>query len=678
MELSLLQEAVIVLAFAVLFEYVSHRLRLPAMGGLLIAGVLIGPHGLGLIRSSAAVELLAELGAVTLLFTVGVEFSLERLLRWKRSVLVAGPLQVVLTTGATWLAMRLFTGLSSPEALFVGGLIALSSTAVVTKTLQDRAELESAGAYTTVGILIFQDVLAVILLTAVPLLAGQGASLTMVPAFLLKAGAVVLAIVLGARWLVPRLLAHVARTRSQELFLLTIVLLCLGVAEAASLAGLSLVFGAFLAGLIVSESPYSHHTLDHVIPFRDVFMTFFFVSVGMLLDVEYLLAHWWLVLLAILAVTVLKAILATVAILLAGLSPSIAVFSGAALAQIGEFSFVLAGTGLAARLISDAVYQPILAAAVISMMLAPYLIRAGDALASLTRSYQQGGEGLESTSSWDVDDLRDHLIIIGYGLVGRNVAHAARLVGVPYAIVELNPDTVLEERERGEPILYGDGSRRAVLEAVAVQRAQTIVVTVGDPATAQRVTQVVRELNPHAYLIVRTRYVSEVSALHRLGADDVVSEEHETALVIFERVLTRYQVSLDEIARMVGDLRCDDYMRLRAFDRPELAEEEGQAWETRLVDMAEDAPGVGKDLQELGLAGQKDLFVSCLIRNGRMIPAPKPDTIIEPHDRLAVGGIQQRVDRAVAQLVGPSRDTATGQPDLVVQKSRDRSDSAGA
>ncbi len=579
MGFALIQDTAIIFLVAMAITYVFHRVRLPPIMGFLVTGTVVGPYGLSLVRNVHEVEVLAELGVIALLFTLGIEFSLERLVALGRAVLVGGPLQVGLTTGAV-AGLGLMLGLPPGQAIFFGGLVALSSTAIVTRLLQSRAELDTAYGQMAVGILIFQDMVAVIFLLAVPLLAnGPSTGLGNMVELAVRSVGILAIIFLAARWVVPELLHQVARTRMPELFLLALVGLCLGIAWAASLAGLSLAFGAFLAGLIVSESPYSHHTLDHITPFRDMFMTFFFVSVGMLLDIGFVVENLWILALLTLGVILLKGILASVAAVALGASLRTGFLAGLALAQVGEFSFVLAGVGLEHGLLPGTLYQYFLAFAVLTMAATPSLMAGAPGIVQRLLHLPWPAGLRRGRRPLPVREpqvrLRDHLVIVGYGVVGRNVALAARLAQVPYVVLELNPDTVQREQSRGEPIFYGDATRRSALSHVGVDHAHMVVVAIDDPVATRRITGLVRELNPTALLLVRTRHVAEVPALQELGADEVIPEEYETALAIFQQVLRRFGFEPEEVERLVHELRSRDYHRFRSAEARRRARQPG-------------------------------------------------------------------------------------------------------
>ncbi|MGB8959863.1 MAG: monovalent cation:proton antiporter-2 (CPA2) family protein, partial [Candidatus Aminicenantales bacterium] len=455
MDLFVLKDLVIVLAASVLIIYVSHKLKLPSVVGFLLTGVLIGPGGLSLVQNDATVRTLAEIGVVMLLFTIGLEFEPARLKRIRRNFLSGGGLQVALTTAACVAILTGVLGLRFREALFYGFLISLSSTAVVLKILGDRGETDSPQGRISLGILIFQDLAIVPMIALVPVLANAGSvsAVSIAVRFALSAAAVAAVYVL-ARFLMPFLLNLVVRTRVREVFLIATLFLCLGMALLTSSLGLSLALGAFLAGVLLAESAYSHQVVSDILPFRDVFNSIFFIAVGMLLDVEAVWRFLPTVLVLVAAILAVKtlAVVSTVAIL--GYGPRVSVVTGLALAQVGEFSFVLAGVGRANGFLSGDIFQAFIASSILTIMATPFLIRASPGLADLgARRLHWKKRAPEEESSGP--RLKGHLIIAGYGLNGRNLAHVLKEAGIPYVILELNPVTVREAAAEGEPIIYG-------------------------------------------------------------------------------------------------------------------------------------------------------------------------------------------------------------------------------
>ncbi|MBI4543298.1 MAG: cation:proton antiporter [Gemmatimonadetes bacterium] len=562
-DLPLLRDLVILVAVAIPVVIVTQRLRVPAVVGFLLTGMAIGPHGLGLIGEGEAVAGLAEMGAVLLLFVVGLELSLSRIMRMGRAVVQGGGLQVFVTLLAVAV---LATALGVPvrRAVFFGALVALSSTAIVLKVYGDRGELDTPHGRVVVGILLFQDLCVVPLMVLVPILAGTATGAGAAGRAVLVSLVVVGVLVVGGRVAVPWLLQRVVGLRNRELFTLTV--LCLGLAAAylTSSFGLSLALGAFLAGLVISESEYGLQALSDVLPFRDAFGGIFFTSVGMLLDLSAAAEGPLVVLGAATGVVLLKAAVASGVVRTLARGLDVSVMSGLGLAQVGEFSFVLASVGVPLGLFGPGEYQLFLAASVLSMLAAPFAITVARPVAErLCRV--TGAQPVEILAHEEpaVAALEDHVIIVGYGLNGRSLARALTAAGIPFVVLEQNGHAVQSARAEQVPIYFGDGTRPEVLERVGLGRARVVVYAIASPNEERRGVAVARHLNPSARIVVRTRYVAAVEELMRLGADEVVPEEFETSLEIFSRVLRRYGVSGDTIRREVEAARRDHYEMFR-------------------------------------------------------------------------------------------------------------------
>ena len=628
-------------------------LRVPSLVGLLVAGAVVGPHGLGLVSEPERVELLAEIGVVLLLFTVGLEFSLAQLVGMWRTILGAGTGQLALTIAATAALASLYVpGTAKP--LFFGFLMAMSSTAIVLRLLGDRGESEAPVGRICLAVLLFQDLCIVPLTLLVPVLAGQSSG---GPALLWKSAtgvAVVAAVLIAARYVVPHLLLGVVRTRSRELFLMLLIMLCLGTAWATSVAGLSLALGAFLAGLAVSQSEYSHQALAEAAPFRDAFGALFFISIGMLMDAGFVVRNAPEVAVIVVLVIVLKLVASALPVLLLGYPSRVALASGFSLAQIGEFSFVLAHVGMKFGLLGDYDYQVFLSASAVTMLLTPVLMASGHKVSARVPELHRlvpwrvpGAMLLDSEA-----ELEDHVIIVGYGLNGRNVAHTLRAMDIPYSILEMNPDTVRRARADGEPIHYGDCSRDETLTAMGVARARVLVIAIPEPSSVRAAVARARAMNPELFIIVRTRFVSEVEDLRKLGADEVIPEEFETSVEIFSRVLARYQVPDNVISQCVDHIRDGMYQMLRApsvrSDWASLSSAVGSGVHTRTVLLGEGSVGVGKSLVELGIRQRTGVLVVAIHREGETLVNPSADTVLCRGDTLLLLGQTQEFSGAVA------------------------------
>ena len=580
-----LADLLVVFAVTAVVVFLFGRARLPSVVGLLVSGVLVGPYGLSLVADVETVQLLAEIGVVVLLFTVGLEFSMSRLVVMLPLMARIGLPQIVGTTLLVTLATWWYLG-TAAQAVFAGLLVAMSSTAIVLKLLADRGETGTPHGRIAVAVLLLQDLLVVVAMLAVPLLAdaagtqpgpaapahttAHSAPLFANPVAGIVAGLVVVAGVLVAgRRIVPVVLHEVVRQRNRELFLITIVLVCLGTAAITAQVGLSLALGAFLAGLSLAESEYGHQAFTEVLPFRDTLASLFFVSVGMLLDIRFLLANAPLVAATVVAIIIAKMLVTAVPAWLAGFPVRTSLLAGAGIAQVGEFSFVLGSRGAEAGLLDAGDYQTFLAAAVVTMAATPVVTATLPGLLSwLTRHAGWARRLLEMPIEQEGPALADHVVIAGFGLNGRNLAAALGEFGVPHVILELNPETVRRERLAGRDIRYGDCTRAAVLEHASLERARAYVIAISDPASTRRSVRIARELSPAVRIMVRTEHLAEVDELESLGADDVVPAEFETALALFDRVLGIYDVPETTIDGLLTKIRLENYGVLRAARRP--------------------------------------------------------------------------------------------------------------
>ncbi|MGC9514597.1 cation:proton antiporter [Methanocrinis sp.] len=664
--IQLLNDIIVIFLISIVAIFAGHRLRVPEVVGFLVTGVVAGPHGLRLVQEVEQIEVLAEVGVVLLLFAIGIEFSFEKLLRIKRPTLVGGPLQVAITfIAAAFIAVEV--GLPLNESILAGFLVALSSTAVVLKILQDRDEVDSPHGGTTLGILIFQDIAVVPMMLFVPLLAAQESTSLFMPLLMMlaKGVGIIILIILAAKLIVPALLYQVVRLRSSELFLLTVILICLSVAWISYSAGLSLALGAFLAGLIISESEYSYQALGNILPFRDVFTSFFFVSIGMLLDVGFFVERLELVAVAALGVLILKAAVAGGVSLLLGYPIRTGVLAGLALAQIGEFSFILSKTGLDSGILGRGEYQIFLAVSVLTMAATPFVIAASPKAADLLYRLPLPKKLKAGHPFAAIPEKREnHLVIIGYGFVGRTLARAARVEDLPYLILEMNPEKVRSERAEGEPIHYGDATQELVLRHADVDAARVVVVAVSDEMATRRIVETARKINPKVYIMARVRYLDEAAACYDRGADEVIPEEFETSVEIFSRVLGKYLVPRTEIEKMIVDVRSHGYDMFRNAEI-----EPGKISDLRrylpnvevvTVKVEEEAPAVGKTLEDLELRKRLGVNVLGILREAGNILNPTRDTEIIAEDVLLVLGTSEQIARSRHLFRNPVRYPRAG------------------
>lgn len=552
----LLKDILVIFGVAVVVAFACHRLRIPTVVGLIIAGVIAGPYGLRLVQDQHAVEQMAEIGIIFLLFTIGLEFSIESISRVQRLFFLGGPLQVIATAVPVMLLVHL-AEFSISTALLVGLLASLSSTAIILRLLQSRSEVTSPHGKGTMAILIFQDVAFVPMMLLIPFLAGQSTADPWVSIGLLiaKVIGIWLVIWLLAPKVVPRMLSTIARTGSNELFLLSIGVICFAVAWATSLLGLSLALGAFLAGLILSDSEHSHRTLENVLPFRDVFSSFFFVSIGMLLDSSYVAQHALLLLGVTALFIIIKATASTVVMLGVGLPFRVSALAGLSLAQTGEFSLLVLAAGHAAGVFDSDQYQLILAGCLFSMVAAPFVVGLEQRLADLAGRLPMPlamREGRYFIAGEPDPKLLDHIVIAGYGVIGAMVGHSAKLCDIPYDTIEVDFEIVRDQSARGVPIFYGDATNEASLLKANLPAARVFVVAIPDPAGAARAVATARRINPKVHIVARVRYVRDMARLYQLGANVIVSEEVEASVKIFSEVLSHYGVSAEMIEEFGG------------------------------------------------------------------------------------------------------------------------------
>ncbi len=578
MVLDLLTDILIVFAIALIVGMIFNRIKVPPLVAFILTGVIVGPYGLSIIKGQEQVTSLAEIGIILLLFTIGLEFSFKDLWKIRLIAIVGGALQVGLSF-AFFCGLAFMIGMPVNEAILMGFLFSLSSTAIVLKILHQRGEMDSPHGSIALGILIFQDLIAILMIMAIPFLASipqldstPFLSLDALGTLVFKDLAIALILIASARWILPRVMHEIARTRNQELFLLVVILTCFGVAWLVSFTGISLAIGALLAGLIISGSEYSHQATSIILPFRDIFTSFFFISVGMLVDVRFLFANFWFILFLILIAIVVKAVIATAAPLALGYPLRTAVMTGLALAQVGEFSFIIAQTGFGMDILPFETYQTFLVIALITMAATPFVMGIGQPLTGRLCEMPALARIVRGTCGFDDEkspnEQKDHLVIIGYGMTGRNLAMTAQRAGITYRIIELNPDLVISARNAGEPVIFGDATSEGVLTHAGILHARIVVVAINDPVATRKIVGICRSLNPSLSIIVRTRYVSEVKSLHTLGADEVIAEEFETSVEIFTVVMNKYFVPRDRIESFITDVRANGYQMLRSRVAP--------------------------------------------------------------------------------------------------------------
>lgn len=658
-DLLFLQDLLIIFTVSIGVVFVFQKVRLPSIAGFLVAGTLVGPYGLNLVSDREQVEAMAEIGVVLLLFTIGLEFSLTQMKASRRLLAVGGSIQLISAMGLGT-AGGLMLGLPIQEAVFWGLLLSLSSTAIVLKALAERGEADTHHGRSTIGILIFQDLAVVPMILITPLLASQELhGMQTVTLTLIKSIVAVMLIIVGARVIAPWVLRHIVRVRSRELFLLTVIVLGLGTAWLTSVVGLSLALGAFIAGLLISESEYSHQALAEILPFRDGFNSLFFVSIGMLMDLRVLLDHPVLIVTLVLAVMLGKFLSGAGAVLAAGAPLRPAVLAGVALAQVGEFAFILAQEGQRVGLLVSDRYNIFLSVSILSMIITPFLIQWSPKLARRTEAIQRLNRWLPQRLATHPETphfkIRDHVIIVGYGLNGRNLSRVLQEVEIPYIVLDIGADLVHTASKAGVPILYGDATNPTVLKRASIERARVLVIAASDPFGARRIVQLARRVNPNLHIMVRTRYLKELQELHDLGANEVVPEEFETSIEIFTLVLRTYKVPQSVILEKAELIRREGYALLRRGELPELAHHlRGGTLadvEVETCRIEEDSPALRKSLAEVGVHTRTGSSVVALTRNGVTTTNPPKHTVLDVGDVLVILGSRDQIRKATALIL---------------------------
>lgn len=658
MEIPIIKELIIILAASIVIFFISHRLRLPTVTGFLLTGILIGPGGLGLIHDMKSIRSLAEIGVTMLLFTIGLEFSFKKLGHIKKVFWVGGGLQVVLTILFVSGILQLFR-ISFLEGIFYGFLISHSSTAIVLKIYSDSNQLESPQGNICLGINLFQEICLVPMIVLIPLLSREAAFSWTTVLFRVFLGALAVgAIFFVARHLMPRILYLMVKTRVREIFLITSLFLFLGMALLTSSLGLSLALGAFIAGIIISESEYSHQVTSEIMPFKDLFTSIFFISVGLLLNLKFAWNRKFFILALVLSIVLLKALIVFLTVNILRYSSRIALISSLSLAQIGEISFVLATLGKANGLISEEIFQLFIASSIMTILATPFIIQFSSSLAEKSARLFRWKFDLEKVAGKTVESLKDHVIIGGYGLNGRNLVRVVKETGIPFVIIELNPDTVRKVLQKGEPIVFGDISSREVLTASGIERAKVVVFAISDPRATRAGVKISREMNKEVHIIVRTRYASEIDELRRLGASQVIPEEFETSIEIFARTLEEFHIPKNIIDAQIKVIRDESYGMLRGVSKTKRSMEKItellRAGTAETFYVSKDSPAVGNSLGDLDLRQKTGATVIAIVREEKSFTSPSPEFKIREGDTLVLVASHQDMDRAFNFLSSPS------------------------
>ncbi len=647
--------------FALPIIYFFIRFKLPSIAGFLIAGLLVGPTGLSLVEDPNLIKGLAELGVIFLMFLLGIEFSLKKLLGYRKEVFLGGILQVLLTTFFIGFLAKKFIFIPLSQALFYGVLIAFSSTAVVLKLLMERGELNTPYGRYIFGILIFQDLSVIIVMLVLPLLSGKEISLQEIGITLLKSLLIFTAIFTVSFKGIPFLLELIMKTRNREIFLISIFLISIGIAYISYTLGLSMALGAFLAGLILSESDYVYQIMAEIKPLKDIFMALFFISVGMLLEPNILFKKPFLTILSFLSIFFIKILIIFIVVFLISRNSRISLLSAFYLFQIGEFSFVLALEGTKYNLFSSPeFYQIFIGTSVLTLMATPFVVEGIHRFSPLIlkvffpktfKLFERQREKRET------HQFSDHTVIVGYGVCGKNVVYGLKLLKIPYLILEINPFTVKKYKKKGEPIYFGDATNSEILKKFGIERAKALVISIGDSLAVRKIIQIARILNKDIYIIARTHFVSEIEELLTLGADEVIPEEFEASIELFSKVLEYYKVPKNIILDLIEEVRSGHYKALREEEKLPIQEtsptELLKSLNFEIYYVKKKSPLKGLSIKRLNLRAKTGVTILAIKRGEDLIINPPPELTLDEEDYLVLIGDSKALKKAFQYLDSP-------------------------
>jgi CPA2 family monovalent cation:H+ antiporter-2 len=655
----------IILVAALIGGFIAQRLRQPLLLGYIIAGILVGPYTGGVtVTEIHDIELLAEIGVALLLFALGLEFSFSKLRRVQGIAFWGTPLQLLLTIGVG-IGIGWVLGWSFYQSLWWGALIALSSTMVILKTLMAQGQLGSLGGRIMLAMLIVQDLAVVPLMIVLPVLSNLKEGLPTLALAIGKAALFLLVMIYGGTRLIPLLLRRIAAWNSRELFLISVTAIGLGIGYATYLFGLSFAFGAFVAGMVLSESDYSHQALSDIVPLRDIFGMLFFVSVGMLLDPAFLLANIGTVLLMVGVVSLAKALIFAGLTRAFGYAGPVPLAVGLGLFQVGEFAFVLARVGLSQQAISEDMYALLLSTALITMLLTPFAARLARPIYELY-SRRLARPPQPSDGADDAGELSGHIIIAGYGRVGRYTADVLQRLELPFVVIELDQNALERARGNGALVIYGDAAGQVVLEAAGVHAARLMLITTPAALETELIVERVRQINPGLHIVVRAATLSQLEQLQERGIYEVVQPEFEAGLEIVRQTLLHFAMPAAEIQRLTDAIRAERYQAFSTLHTDvqvlERLRRAGRALEIEWMEVPAESALPGRSIGEVAIRQQTGASVVGLIRGSEVQSNPGPGQHVQGGDYLAVLGTPEQryafrrsyLDQGLAALPAPS------------------------
>ncbi|MEQ8212482.1 MAG: cation:proton antiporter [Smithellaceae bacterium] len=647
------KKLLIILGFSIPVIYLFNKVKLPSIIGFLITGVVIGPFGLKLIDDTAGIQFMAEIGVAFLLFTIGIEIQFSRFLKNLSEIFLSGGLQI-LCTFIVGMLIGLAMQLSLNQSIFVGFILTHSSSALILKLLKDRSDEDSPQGKISIGVILSQDLMVVPMMLMIPFLAGgSGPDALMIVWKMFKSILIIVVILAAARYVIPFMLERLVSMNMRDVLVITSVVVAMGIAWITESLGLSLAIGAFLAGMALSDTDFTHQIISDINPFRDVFLSVFFVSLGMILDINFLREHTGYILLVSLCIILIKAAIVFGLVKLLRYPLRVCLLSGVMLAQIGEFSFVLASQGLHQNIISGFVYQGFIGASVLTFIATPLLV----SLTYYLLAKKRIAEGIPLTEKSRQIQLSNHAIICGLGLNGKNLIKVLKNTGINYVIIDLNFKNIKEAKAKGEKnIIWGDASNAEILKHAGIDSARVLVIAISDRFLTKRCLDIAKSIKPDLHVIVRTKYVADIDELVKLGADNIIPEEYETSIQILSRVLRMYHVPNSIILAQGNIIRNKSYGVFREVRFTEEAFEQiNQILAQGTIETFYVASGstiIGQSIKDLDLRARTDATILNIIRDNKTITNPSSDFVFQAADQLIIFGSHSALDMALAMLGG--------------------------
>jgi CPA2 family monovalent cation:H+ antiporter-2 len=650
-------QLMIILGFSIPVIYVFNKIKLPSIIGFLITGIIIGPFGLRLIDDIAGIQFLAEIGVAFLLFTIGIEIQLSRFLRHLTEILLTGGLQILLTF-IVGMFIGLAIQLSLSQSIFIGFILAHSSSALVLKILKDRSDEDSPQGRISIGVILLQDVMVVPMMLLIPFLAGSsGPDAWTIIWKLFKSILIIVVILVAARYVIPFILERLVNMNMRDVLVITSVVITMGIAWITESLGLSLAIGAFLAGLALSDTDFTHQIISDINPFRDVFLSVFFVSFGMILNLNFLRENTAFILLVSLIIILIKSVIVFGLVKLLKYPLRVALLSGVILSQIGEFSFVLASQGFKNHIISDHIYQSFIGASVVTFIVTPLFVSLVYYLLARKNIFNP----VEETKGNHSLQAHNHVIICGMGLNGRNLVKVLKDTAINYAIIDLNFQKIKKAKNKGDRnTIWGDASNVEILRRANVEAARVMVIAISDRFLTKSCLSNAKTINPDLHVIVRTKYLSDIEDLLALGADDVIPEEFETSIQIFSRVLKMFHIPNSIILAQGNIIRNKSYGVFRDVRYTQEAFDQiGQILAQGTIETYYVAAGnaiIGKSIKEINLKAESGAMIINIIRNNQTITNPPSEFVLKVADQLVLFGSHSAIDLGLKILNGESND----------------------